>query len=412
MQRCDVLARYSEVAGELTRTYLSGPMHGVHRELAGWLEPTPTHTRVDTAGNFFGRYPADTPDAPVLLVGSHLDTVRNAGRYDGTLGVLIGVAVIEALAAQNRRLPFAVEVVGFSEEEGVRYGTPFLGSRALTGRFDLALLDRADDKGVAVARAMREFGQNPDEILDAAYRRSDVLGYLEVHIEQGPQLAAANQPVGVASAIAGQSRAGITFRGEAGHAGTVPVRSRKDALVGAATFVVACETLALEFDELFATVGWLEPSPGAINVIPGEATLTLDLRHAEDAVRDGAWRTLQRRAQTIADARGLEMRWRDLGHQPATPLHPQLTDWLTPSPDTPVLVSGAGHDAMVMAPFTPSALLFVRSPNGISHNPAEMVLEEDVADALGTVMQFIDRLAAEDGREKTETVDGSGARHA
>lgn len=398
MRRCDVLARYSETEGELTRTYLSAPMHGVHRELEGWLEPTPTSTRTDAAGNFFGRYPGTAPDAPVLLIGSHLDTVRNAGKYDGTLGVLIGVAVIETLAAQQRRLPFAVEVVGFSEEEGVRYGTPFLGSRALTGQFDPALLALSDDDGVTMAEAIRAFGQNPGEILEAAYLRRDVLGYLEVHIEQGPRLAVADRPVGVASAIAGQSRAVLTFRGEAGHAGTVPVALRKDALVGAAHFVVACETLALEFDELFATVGRLEPSPGAINVIPGDVTLTLDLRHARDDVRGGAWRTLQRRAGAIAEARGLELTWRDLGHQPATPLHPHLTDWLTPTPDIPTLVSGAGHDAMVMAPFTPSALLFVRSPNGVSHNPAETVLEEDVAAALDTVLRFVDRLEAEDGR--------------
>ena len=389
LTRCDALAQFSEDENALTRTFLSEPVHKTLAAVRSWMEEADLSVRVDAVGNIVGRREARDEDAPVLLVGSHLDTVRDAGRYDGMLGVLLGIAAAEVL--RDEALPFHLEVVGFSEEEGVRFGVPFLGSKAVTGTFDEKLLELRDENGVSVAEAISNFGLNPAEIPEAAYDPEKLLGFVEVHIEQGPHLAALNRPLGVVSAVAGSTRARVTFTGQAGHAGTTPMALRRDALAGAATFVLEVERYANGVPGLVGTVGQIAASPGAPNVIPGAATLTLDVRHAEDEVRLEAAKVLQAKAAEIAGARGLSTAWQELMNQAAVPLDADFHNRLARAAgvDAPLMPSGAGHDAMVMAPFTQTALLFVRSPNGVSHNPAETVLAEDVAAALETLIKFI-----------------------
>jgi allantoate deiminase len=355
--------------------------------------------RLDPAANLIGRYPAadgDSDEAPALLIGSHLDTVPDAGRYDGILGVLLGVATVKALG--GRRLPMAVEVVGFCEEEGVRYGTSYLGSLALSGRFDPALLDRRDGRGVPMADAFRDFGIDPGRVIQAAYPPGRVVAYLEPHIEQGPVLESWGEPVGVVSAIVGQSRLWVVFEGRAGHAGTAPMDLRRDALPAASELVLEVERLARSVDGLRGTVGTIEVKPGASNVVPGSAVLSLDIRHAEDAVRERAVAELLGRAAEIAGRRGLTFRVDRAGHDRAVPSDPGLSDLLTRavreagvSPRR--LISGAGHDAAVMASLAPITMLFLRSPGGISHHPDESVLLGDVAIALDVIVRFVSALA-------------------
>ena len=394
MTRCDALARFSEDEGALTRTFLSEPVHETLAAMRGWMEEADLSVRVDAVGNIVGRREARDKNAPVLLVGSHLDTVRDAGRYDGMLGVLLGIAAAEVL--RDEAFPFHLEIIGFSEEEGVRFGVPFLGSRAVTGTFDKRMLELRDENGVSVAEAISNFGLNPAEIPEAAYDPEKLLGFVEVHIEQGPHLEALNRPLGVVNAVAGATRARVTFTGQAGHAGTTPMALRRDALAGAATFVLEVERYANGVPGLVGTVGQIAASPGAPNVIPGAATLTLDVRHAEDEVRLEAAKVLQAKAAEVAGARGLSTDWQELMNQAAVPLDLSFQTKLKEAAgvDAPLMPSGAGHDAMVMAPFTKTGLLFVRSPNGVSHNPAETVLAEDVAAALEALVNFTRGLCA------------------
>ena len=393
MTRCDELARFSEVEGEITRTFLCEATKDVHVAVRGWMAAAGMTVRVDAAGNIVGRLPAKKPAAQVLLIGSHLDTVRNAGKYDGILGVLLGLGLVETLDGTS--LPFHVDVVGFSEEEGVRFGVPFIGSKAVVGTLDERMLELTDAEGTSVRNAIHTFGLKPDEVAKAAYDPIRVLGYVEVHTEQGPRLAAEKAPVGVVSAIAGASRARVTFKGNAGHAGTSPMHLRRDALTGAAAFVLEVERLAQETQDLVGTVGQLEVKPGAGNVIPGEVTLSLDVRHSEDSVRHEAVEVLKEKAKSMAETRDLELEWQDLMDQAAVPMDNDLRQTLSEAAGeaVPVMPSGAGHDAMIMGGFTPSAMLFVRSPNGVSHHPDEQVLEEDVAAALGVLKGFVKSLA-------------------
>lgn len=388
MQRCEVLAQFTETPGQLTRTFLSSPMRDVHRTLQNWMEQAGLQVRVDAAGNIIGRKVSTHKDARVFLIASHLDTVKNAGKYDGILGVLIGLALTEYF--KNQDLPFHLDIIGFSEEEGVRYGVPFIGSKAIAGRLDKAMLELTDAEGITVAEAMRAYGLHPEDIAKTAYDAKDVLAYLEVHIEQGPRLAAENQPVGIVTAIAGASRAKLMFTGLAGHAGTSPMHLRRDALTGAAEFILWVESYAKSLPELVATVGQIAARPGAGNVIAGQVDLSLDVRHIEDQVRYQAIKDLKEKAQTICKARGLEMYWQDLMDQPAVPMSETLIAQLkTLNLGLPLMPSGAGHDAMIMASLTPAVMLFVRSPNGISHNPEECVWVEDVKVALEVLKKFL-----------------------
>ncbi|MCX7782195.1 MAG: allantoate amidohydrolase, partial [Meiothermus sp.] len=379
-----------------TRTFLSPPMWEVHEALTGWMLELGMTVRTDAVGNLIGHYPGPHPEAPLFLMGSHVDTVRDAGPYDGPLGGVLALALVKGL--EGRRLPFAIEVMAFSEEEGVRYGVPFLGSKAVAGQFEPSFLALRDAEGRTVEEAIRAFGLEPVQIPQAAYAGARVKGYLEFHIEQGPVLEALGYPLGIVEAIAGQSRLEVAFRGKAGHAGTTPMHLRRDALAGAAEWMTLVEREAREEPGLVATVGLISALPGAANVIPGEVQMSLDVRHQYDEVRSLAVANLITRAQQVAQRRGLELAYQTRYEQPAVPCHPGLSDLLAQSVEAqgyPVhrLVSGAGHDAMIMASLCPSTMLFLRSPGGLSHHPDESVWPEDVEAALRVGLNFLERLA-------------------
>jgi allantoate deiminase len=393
--RCRTLAGFSEDTTGTRRTFLSAPMRDCHREITRWLEPLGMGVRIDAAGNLRAIYPALESAAPRLLVGSHLDTVPDAGAFDGILGVVLAVALLQAL--QGRKLPYGIEVVGFSEEEGVRFGTPFIGSRALVGRLDEELLARTDAQGISVRRAIQDFGLNPAEIVQARLDNS-LLGFLEFHIEQGPVLEELGRPLGVVEAIAGQSRLELTFVGRANHAGTTPMDLRQDALAGAAEWITAVERVARGVRGLVATVGSMEVKPGASNVIAGEVVLSLDVRHSADDVRTRMVDELIRRAEQIAQSRGLSMRQHNCLNQSAEAMDPFLTGQIEEAVrksgcEPHRMVSGAGHDAMILAKRIPAAMIFLRTPGGISHHPMESVSLADVAKAVECGMHLLDQLA-------------------
>jgi len=384
------------MTGGTLRTFLSPPMRNCHRELESWLNALGAKVALDAGGNLRGFYAGEQPAAPRVLVGSHLDTVPNAGAYDGILGVVLAVTLLEAL--EGRRLPFGIEVIGFSEEEGVRFGTPFIGSRALVGRLDEELLNRRDANGISVRTAIENFGLNPREIPHAALK-DDTLAYLEFHIEQGPVLESLEQPLGVVEAIAGQTRMELCFLGRANHAGTTPMHLRHDALAAAAEWIVAVERTAQSEPTLVATVGRIEAKPGATNVIAGEARVTLDVRHKSDDVRRRATEISMRQAHEIAERRGLPLRRSEFLNQKAVDMDPFLVQQIEEAVrktgcEPHRMVSGAGHDAMILAEKIPAAMIFLRSPGGISHDPAESVLPQDVEKALECGLYFLDQLAS------------------
>jgi len=346
-------------------------------------------------------YPAAEPDAPHLqrlLIGSHLDTVPNAGAYDGVLGVVLPIALLGAL--NGRKLPFAIEVIAFSEEEGVRFSTPFIGSRGLVGSLDEDLLRRQDAQGISMRKAIEDFGLNPAEIAQAAMQEQDnVLGYVEFHIEQGPVLENVGRPLGVVEAIAGQSRMEFTFVGHANHAGTTPMNLRHDALAAAAEWIVAVERRAVSTSGLVATVGAIQAKPGATNVIAGETRLSLDVRHRHDETRHAAVDYLVQLAEDVAKHRGLRVQCAVLTDQPAVPMDPflvsQVEEAVSKAGCEPYrMVSGAGHDAMILAERVPAAMIFLRTPGGISHDPAESVEAGDVAKAIECGLHLLDQLAS------------------
>jgi allantoate deiminase len=396
IKRCRRLATFSEDASGTRRTFLSAPMRDCHREISAWLEPLGAEIRIDAAGNLRALYPAAAPGAPRLLIGSHLDTVPNAGAFDGVLGVVLGVGLLEALG--GRRLPFGVEIVGFAEEEGVRFGTPFIGSRALVGRLDDELLEQRDEHGVSVRQAIEDFGLDPREIPGAAVS-GETLGYVEFHIEQGPVLERFGYPLGLVEAIAGQSRMEFTFVGRANHAGTTPMISRHDAIAAAAEWIGVVEREANRIEGLVATVGSVTAKPGAVNVIAGEARVTLDARHGSDETLGNAVVSLAHLAEVVAARRGLTVRHKVLLDQPPVKMDSLLTrhaeEALRIADCVPHrMVSGAGHDAMILAEKVPAAMIFLRTPGGISHDPEEDVEIEDVAKALEAGSHLLALLAA------------------
>jgi allantoate deiminase len=394
--RCLRLASFTEKPGTIRRTFLSPPMRDCHQEIIRWMERLGMEVRVDAAGNLRAIYPGTQVNCPRLLIGSHLDTVPDAGAYDGILGVVIAIALLEGL--QGRRLSFAIEVVGFSEEEGVRFGTPFIGSRALVGRLDEQLLNIQDAQGITVRKAIENFGLIPEEITQAKLG-NDVLGYLEFHIEQGPVLESLHQPLAAVEAIAGQSRLEFVFIGRANHAGTTPMHLRCDAIAGAAEWIAAVENTAREKPNLVATVGKIEAKPGAANVIAAETRLTLDVRHSSDDIRNRAVDDLIRQAREIAGRRGLSVDDRILLNQQAVAMDPFLTAGIEQAmikagckPHR--MVSGAGHDAMILAEKVPSAMILLRTPGGVSHDPAESVVVEDVEKAIECGLHLLDQLSS------------------
>jgi allantoate deiminase len=395
IRRCRLLAECSDEPGWTTRTFLSPTMRAVHGDLAAWMVDLGMHVRIDHAGNLRGVYDASHPDARRLFIGSHLDTVPRAGAFDGVLGVVMAIALIDLL--DGHRFPFAIEVLGFSEEEGVRFGVPFIGSRAFIGTADEGLLARRDALGISVADAIRHYGLDPTIIADAK-PDGHAVGYLEFHIEQGPVLDTLGIPVGIVDAIVGQTRAEVIFSGTAGHAGTTPMTGRRDALAAAAEWIIAVEREAQETSGGVATVGRIQAEPGAGNVIAGRCTATVDVRHADDRVRTAICERLVACAREIATRRTLDLNWTPRLDQPAVAMEPGLVAALERAAqraDTPVhhLSSGAGHDAMIVASRMPAAMLFLRSPGGISHHPDESVMEEDVATALEVGRHFLNELS-------------------
>jgi allantoate deiminase len=372
--RCGLLAHCTEEPGHITRTFLSPPMREVHRLVREWMEDAGLHVWVDAVGNIRGV----SDDGPRLMIGSHLDTVPHAGRYDGVLGVIMGIA----LAGQGIA---PLEVVGFSEEEGVRFGKPFIGSRALAGSpvMDAEILD-----------AISKYGLDPVEIPLAAID-DNVRGFLEFHIEQGPVLESMDLRLGVVEAIAGQSRVVLSFLGKANHAGATPMKYRRDALAAAAEWICFVEHKARTTEGLVATVGQLEVQSGAVNVIPGAVRASLDLRHADDGIRMETLGTLEFAAKNFARDRNVRVAWDPRHQQPATVMDAGMSAALCCAAEGaghPVhrMVSGAGHDAMILARKVPAAMLFLRSPGGISHHPHEAVLASDVDAALAVGTRFLE----------------------
>jgi allantoate deiminase len=401
IEECRRIARMSEEPDCTTRRYLTPPTRDVHALLRGRMEALGMTVTLDAAGNLRGLWQPETSHGKRLIkrliLGSHIDSVPNAGAFDGVLGVMVALELAE-LARQNKlRLP--MEVIAFSEEEGMRFGVPFLGSRAVAGRFDPALLELRDRDDVTTEAAIRAYGLDPAKISDAAIN-DEVIGFFEVHIEQGPVLEAEELSLAAVTSIVGQTRFALKFGGQANHAGTTPMNLRRDALAGAAEWISAVETLAKRTDGLVATVGRMDVEPNAGNVIPGAVRVGFEVRHAADAVRNDAAEALLEQARAIASRRKLELQHIPQMNQPSVPMDERLTAYLiealeaagVPAKQMP---SGAGHDAMVMATRVPTAMLFLRSPGGISHHPHETVREEDVEAALCVGQRFVERLAAE-----------------
>lgn len=395
IERCQYLARCTEEPDAITRPFASEAMRCAHEIVGDWMREAGMTVRRDNIGNLRGRF--EGAGVTTLLVGSHLDSVRDAGKYDGPLGVIVAIAAVQRLHDAGKRLPFAIEVLAFADEEGLRFGSTYLGSRAIAGPFQYRDLDRSDSAGITMAEAIRAFGGDPERIGDDRWQGGKLLGYCEVHIEQGPVLEARNLPVGVVSAIAGQERHQLTFTGEAAHAGTTPMDGRRDALVAASVFVQAVEEYASR-EGLVATVGQLSVNSGAANVVPGEVTLSLDVRHADDALRLIAARRLLDIAAEIAKHRKLGLKTANISENATVPCSRRLVSRLSQAVrDTghPVveLASGAGHDAVAMSALTEVGMLFVRCKGGISHNPAESVTTDDVAVAIDVLSRFLELLA-------------------
>ncbi|HYG91421.1 MAG TPA: allantoate amidohydrolase [Azospirillum sp.] len=392
MARLDAFAAFSADASALTRLVFSASHRAAADQLMEWMREAGMSVRLDPVGTVVGRYEGLRPGAPALLLGSHIDTVRNAGKYDGNLGVLTAVAVVAELNRQGERLPFAIEVLGFGDEEGVRFPLTLTGSRAAAGRFDPAALEAKDRDGVRFADALTSFGGDPARIPEST--RAQALAYLEVHIEQGPVLEAEGLPLGIVTAINGATRFGVTVQGMAGHAGTVPMALRRDALAAASEMVLAVERQAAGTTGLVATVGRLEAFPGAINVIPGRVVFTVDVRAADDSVRTEGAKAIQDALEAIAGRRNLTLSV-EKGHEAsAAPCSPSLIDQIEAAVKRAGvrpfhLPSGAGHDAMAFAGVLPMGMLFVRCRGGISHNPAESITTEDADLATRVLLDIV-----------------------
>jgi len=395
LARCESLAQHSELAGGLTRVFLSPQARAATDQVLGWMREAGMQAKLDAIGNAAGRYEGERPGLPCLMLGSHLDTVRDAGKYDGMLGVISAIECVDALNKKGRRLPFAIEVIGFGDEEGVRFGTTLLGSRAVAGIFDPKALDAKDPQGRSMAAALREFGLDPSAIPKVARKKGEVLAYAELHIEQGPVLESEGLPVGVVTAINGFSRQRVTLRGTAGHAGTVPMNLRRDALAGAAECVLASERIARQHPEVVGTVGRLEVRPGAINVIPGEVLFTVDVRAPKDSLREEAMRAIDDEIRRVCKTRGLEAQIENLQDFGVTACAPRLIAQMERAVAgqgfrVRRLPSGAGHDGMALGALAEICMLFVRCKGGISHSPLESITESDAAAGVRVLYDFIE----------------------
>jgi len=401
--RCQALACHSEQPDGLTRVFLSPEQRAVDDLVLGWMREAGMEARLDAIGNCVGRYEATVRGRPCLMLGSHLDTVRDAGKYDGMLGVVTAIECVAELHATGTRLPFAIEVVGFADEEGVRFGATLLGSRAVAGTFDPAALDAVDADGVSMRDAMAAFGLAAARIGDAAHRRQDVLAYAELHIEQGPVLESLDLPVGVVTAINGGNRISIEITGSAGHAGTVPMTLRRDALAAGSECVLAIERVARSATNVVATVGRLVVSPGAVNVIPGHVRLTLDVRAPTDDARHAARAAMESECRAIAQRRRIDIAMSPLWDARTSACDVHLQQQFAAAVESEGLrvhrlPSGAGHDGMALIDIAPIGMLFVRCKAGISHNPAEAVNVADVDAGARVLLRFIRHFQPPDAR--------------
>jgi allantoate deiminase len=386
VSRLKALACHTDVQGEMTRLSLSPSHRNAADEVLGLFRAAGMTAEIDPLGSVTGRYASDRNGAKTLLIGSHIDTVPNGGIYDGPLGVMAGLAVVEELVRQGKRLPFDIEVLAFSDEEGVRFPSPFSSSRAVAGTFNEKLLVEKDKDGITRAEALKVFGCDPTRWEKVRRDPQNLVGYLELHIEQGPVLEANDEVMGVVTDIVGLSRGRMTITGKAGHAGTTPMDIRKDALTAAAEVVLSLERLGRDTDELVATVGNLTVSPGAGNVIPGKVSFLYDIRSPKDSVRVKALALAMGRAREIAEERGVDVDIEMTGATPAATSDQAFVQALSLAiarqGGTPrQLVSGAGHDAMIFRNVCPQAMLFVRSKGGLSHHPDEFTTAEDIGKA-------------------------------
>jgi allantoate deiminase len=395
--RLDALAAFTEVPGQLTRRYLTPAHVGAMGQVRAWMEEAGMQVRVDAVCNVIGRYEAKKPGTAAILLGSHIDTVVDAGKYDGNLGVLAAIAAVADIAGRGERLDHAIEVVAFGEEEGVRFPTHLLTSSALVGTLERGIFEARDGEGVSVRDALADAGGNADAYRGCARKKGDVAAYLELHIEQGPVLYDKGHTCAAVTAIDGAIRLIVTVRGFAGHAGTVPMGFRRDALAAAAEMIVGVERLGASHAGLVATVGRIDARPGAPNVIPGRVEFSIDMRSASDAVRHSAQRELLALLRDIAVRRRVELETRIYQEVPATALDARITAAVREAiaacgMDAVELSSGAGHDAMMMAKLCPSGMIFLRCKDGISHNPAESITVEDADAGVRVLLETVRRV--------------------
>ena len=397
MNWCDQLASISSNPENISRFYLTPEHKRCNALVADWMQDAGMETWEDAAGNLCGRYEASDTCAKTLLIASHLDSIPNAGAYDGILGVLVAIAAVKKLNDTNTALPYAIEIIGFGDEEGTRFGSTLLGSRAVAGTWNPAWWELKDRAGISLHQAFIDFGLQPDDIKTAALHADDILAYLEVHIEQGPVLEDQQLALGIVTSIAGARRFSIDITGYAGHAGTVPMDMRKDALVGAALGIAQIENIAKEYN-VVATVGKISCGPGAVNVIPGHASFTIDIRSGDDQLRDQAFAKIQRELDAICVARELSASWQEIHNAPAV----VCADWIQEIQASVLcdmgvkpykLMSGAGHDAMAMADICDVAMYFVRCKGGVSHHPDESVTVEDVALSIEALSRTLEKFS-------------------
>jgi allantoate deiminase len=398
LQRIDELASISEVAGAITRTFGTDAFIKGRALVANWMQQAGLQTHIDNIGNIRGKLLCPVPGAKTLVIASHIDTVLNAGKFDGPLGVLTGLALIEQLIEQKKTLPFHLELIAFSDEEGCRFHTTYLGSKVVAGHFDNTLLAKQDASGSTLGDVIQAMGGNKDLLYQDAIAAGSWLGYFEIHIEQGPVLYEKDIPVGIVTAIAGQKRIALTFKGEAGHAGTVPMHMRNDALCAASEFILEVERFAAShMQQVVTTVGTLNITHAASNVIPGEVTCTLDLRSPSQQVLTSCYTYLEQLGSAICQRRKITFNWQLVQESKPVNCDANMNRLLATAIrqagyNVINLVSGAGHDAVAIAPVSPVSMLFVSCYKGISHNPLENVELKDIAAAVDVSAAFINSL--------------------